>query len=244
MPRYGLPAAHIGRKPAGGFRQRASVQAKARFGPWRPVMAILLLAMLLLGGRRAEPAVAAESQAAADMVSTDENASHVSLLPSPKGGNALLVEYPWQTHRQASLEICVVPNMAETALPRRPLRLVSSHVRGDAKADYYRAWDRGSAGAAVRSLPLGDATWDLIAGINWRGTSGVCATRKIFEKDAVTATWAVFWPLEPWSVDSRELRLELPPGQFREAGQMHVWFLRGEKVLWQQRLSWPGEERR
>jgi len=39
------------------------------------------------------------------------------------------------------------------------------------------------------------------------------------------------------------LNLDLPPEYFAEPGMLFVWFLRGEKVLWQEVEAWPGYSR-
>lgn len=196
----------------------------------------------LSGGVMSPSLVVAESQATAGLVATEENASYASLLPNQQGGVDLLVNYPWHLHDRPSLEICLIPegSQADAPMPRNPSRLVSTHLRGKAKADYYRAWDRGSAGTAGKTLQFDGVDWEVLSGINWRGTAGACAMRQVLVKKSLVTAWAAFWPLEPWSIDSRRLRLELPADSFREAGQMRIWFLRDEKVLWRQRLAWPG----
>ena len=36
------------------------------------------------------------------------------------------------------------------------------------------------------------------------------------------------------------LSLDLPRDRFAQAGLLHVWFLRSNRVLWEETLPWPG----
>ena len=51
---------------------------------------------------------------------------------------------------------------------------------------------------------------------------------------------AVFLQLDAWSINDHSLSLDLPREVFKAKGTLFVWFLRGEKVLWEERISWPG----
>ena len=35
--------------------------------------------------------------------------------------------------------------------------------------------------------------------------------------------------------------LDLPRDSFSQRGQLHVWFLRGGRVLWEETVAWPGK---
>ena len=60
------------------------------------------------------------------------------------------------------------------------------------------------------------------------------------DADQVPGAMAVFCFLESWSVDKNWLCLDLPRSHFSQAGELYVWFLRGDRIVWEQKLHWPG----
>jgi hypothetical protein len=48
--------------------------------------------------------------------------------------------------------------------------------------------------------------------------------------------------LAPWRIDDRTLSIDFPPDYFDKPGKMRVWFLRGDKIIWDDELSWPGRK--
>jgi hypothetical protein len=50
----------------------------------------------------------------------------------------------------------------------------------------------------------------------------------------------IFYFLKSWAIDPETLRLELPAKQYGKPGRLRVWFLRGDSVVWQQTVEWPG----
>ena len=50
----------------------------------------------------------------------------------------------------------------------------------------------------------------------------------------------VFPQLDVWAVDEGHLNFDLPPDVFEKPGKLFVWFLRGNRLLWEEQVDWPG----
>ena len=51
---------------------------------------------------------------------------------------------------------------------------------------------------------------------------------------------AVFLLLDSWAINDHLLNLDLPRDTFSQPGLLHVWFMRGGEVMWEETVPWPG----
>ena len=51
---------------------------------------------------------------------------------------------------------------------------------------------------------------------------------------------AVYLQLDTWAVDKEALSLDLAHEEFTQPGTLFVWFFRGNKVVWEEQVRWPG----
>ena len=74
----------------------------------------------------------------------------------------------------------------------------------------------------------------------WRHDAG--RTAETPEKNSsLIGTTAVFYPPDAWAINDRLLLLDLPRDSFDKPGKLYIWFLRGDRILWQEELMWPGQ---
>ena len=50
----------------------------------------------------------------------------------------------------------------------------------------------------------------------------------------------MFLQLDSWAINDQMLSLDLARHVFIKSGKLFVWFLRGDKVLWEEKIDWPG----
>ncbi len=51
---------------------------------------------------------------------------------------------------------------------------------------------------------------------------------------------AAYLQLDTWAVDQETLSLDLARDEFAKSGTLFVWFFRGNQVVWEEQIRWPG----
>ena len=51
---------------------------------------------------------------------------------------------------------------------------------------------------------------------------------------------AAYLQLDTWAVDQETLSLDLARDEFAKPGTLFVWFFRGDQVVWEEQIRWPG----
>ena len=112
----------------------------------------------------------------------------------------------------------------------------------------YHCLDGADDSDMVDSLLLDKIDFHIIARRNSLGRPAVLVVpedkaTKLHGKEAefTAAIRAVFPLLDAWAVNDRLLTLDLPRDSFSQRGQLHVWFLRGSRVMWEETVAWPGK---
>jgi hypothetical protein len=125
----------------------------------------------------------------------------------------------------------------------RPLFFVSNFMKGSLTVDVFRCRDEATSGRVDKSLTEKGIALQILGQRNSAGKPAVCVARRVPSDDPAPGTAAVFCLLRSWSISKRMLYLDLPREYFAEAGKMHVWFLRGDRIVWQEEFDWSGWER-
>jgi len=155
------------------------------------------------------------------------------------GRPAVVVSYPWSAHEGASIEVRLVAGEQPAGTQFHPIQFISRHCKGDAKVKIYRARDQAIDAPTHKSHKDPDLEFEIFGQQSTAGRAAVVVVPKLAEGEPPGAS-AVFCFLESWSLDRQRLWLDLPRTGFAPPGELYVWFLRGDRLLWEEKLQWPG----
>jgi len=171
---------------------------------------------------------------------------HLSLFELEEGLPLLVVDYPWKVHAKTSIEVQLVPSGAE---PGRiePFLFRHRFFHGGVLVAAYECLDEAARSPASITFTEDETDWEIVGGRNDLGRPAIRVLRRYSAEDRRSlggdpGALAVFLFLEHWAVRPDRLHLELPARDFAGPGTLHVWFLRGERVLWTETLAWPGRK--
>jgi hypothetical protein len=172
----------------------------------------------------------------------DSAGRYVSIDKIKTGENVLVVRYPWRVHEKASIEVRLITEKKDMDARVRPLRFATLHFGDDAERRILRASDNALAHPSDGTAEAGGLTWRIVARGNHLGRAAVWFVNAAKKDSSLPGTAAALSPLDPWAIGDRLLMLDLPHDSFAQPGKLHVWFLRGERILWHEELSWPGQK--
>jgi hypothetical protein len=152
----------------------------------------------------------------------------------------LVITYPWKVHLRPSIEVRLVTGKDADLSDVRPLFFVKEYMKGAVTVNVYHCLDRAAGVPQRHAFTENGIELEILGRRNSLGRPSVCVARRVPDDDPAPGAAAVFCLLPSWAVDKGLLRLELPPDYFGDAGRIYVWFLRGGKVLWEERADWPG----
>ena len=209
---------------------------------------------------RAELPDAAAASATAETKKEKDNAtSYVTLVRERSGQQTLAIHYRWNVHSQASVEVRLMPADAPAANVA-PLYFVREYFKGDVSRKIYHCLDAAEGHETADSFTKDKLDFQIIGRRNALDRPAVLilphvqpekpsdkaadkAPKNPSDKavESADSPRAVFPLLDAWALNDRSLSLELPRETFATAGQLHVWFLRSDRVLWEETVPWPGD---
>ncbi len=203
-----------------------------------PIRPLLLLAALLLACQAAAVAQIADSPQSPP--NKPKPVSAATLVEERSGRNTLVVRYPWKVHRHPSIEVRLVTGEQADLSSARPWFFVHEYLKGDVTVHVYHCQDAAAGTGITQPMTKNEIDFEIIGRRNSLGKPSVCIARRVSNDDPAPGAAAVFCLLPSWSLNRGLLNLDLPPEYFAKSGKLFVWFLRDERVLWEQRLDWPG----
>jgi hypothetical protein len=175
-----------------------------------------------------------------------DSADYVSVEKISSGENVLAVRYPWKKHEKASLEVRLIPDKNDFAARVKPLRLASMRIEPETQKHIFKMFDDALTRPSTWSAEIGGIRWEIFAQANYRDRGAywfITTPEKGAKKEnEFFGNAAVFTLLDPWVIDNRLMMFDLPRKYFGKPGKMYVWFLRGDRIVWQQELMWPGQQ--
>jgi hypothetical protein len=215
----------------------------------RPLPLVLLAPCLgcLISLAGAAPPEEAVSPGAAPAAAKQGNrTSYVSIVRGRGGQQTLVIDYRWKLHRDASVEVQLVP--AEARSPAvAPLYFASEYFKRDVSRKVFHCLDAADMREAVDSFTQDKIDFEIIGRRNWLGRAAVVVLARDTPEPAhgkevktVDSPRAAFLMLECWALGDQSLGLDLPRDRFAPPGTLHVWFLRSNRVLWEETVAWPG----
>jgi hypothetical protein len=166
----------------------------------------------------------------------------VSLERSAAGENVLLVDYPWRKHEKPSIEVRLITEKSAYAARAKPQRLAEMPIDEKMQRRIYTAFDTAIDRPSTGKFEIGGMKWDIYARSNHLGQGALWFVNTPEAKDDKSGAAAVFFPPDPWAVNDRVLLLDLPRETFYKPGKLHVWFLRCDRIVWQEEIDWPGQK--
>lgn len=189
----------------------------------------------------------ARTWTSAELGGTREPYAEITLAVT--GKPLLAIHYPWQAHERPSVEVRVLSDDEPDSAEIRPLLFVGSLMKGEIASAVYECRDKAAQTPQKKTVRIQNRDFEMLADRNLLtkpATTVVLPERPTKDGSPERgagidgAARAVFFLLESWSVDSRTLWLELPPGYFAKPGRLRVWFLRQGNPVWWKTLAWPG----
>jgi hypothetical protein len=166
------------------------------------------------------------------------------------GRRTLAVDYRWKVHADASIEVRLVAAGADGSLAA-PVYFLSEYFRGDVRLKTYHCHTAADKEETTDSFVRDNTEFKIVGRRNSLDRPAVLVLPRDQAKKAhggnpefVVTPKAVFLLLDSWAVNDHLLALDLPREEFSEAGTLHVWFLRSERVLWEETVRWPGYGKR
>jgi hypothetical protein len=249
-------------KPAGGGL--LFLRHMPRSGDWLMQRSILL--MLVLAWLPSAWCMAAEpfTKSPKGENPIPQATPKVSIFTQNTGGRVLQIDYPWQAYKKASVEVWLVTENSPAFARVKPLNFVNDRLNGETSVKVGQCLAAAYGVGLTQSIPGDRVNYKIVGCCNSLGKPAVSIvgkskedmgtledkgkSPKTKEKQQDTeqepplpfGAWAAFCDLENWSANRHELSLDLSPDHFAKPGKLYVWFLRGDTMLWEERLDWKG----
>jgi|GEM_PF-1980189 len=155
----------------------------------------------------------------------------------------LRIAYPWKAYSRASVELRFFGSSEEDDERIRPLFFRTRYWNGKLLQTGYECLVAASDVPIYRHISSHGWDWHLLADRSPIGRPGLCIVREIPADPRVRTgpALAVVYPLlEHWAEDETHLWLELPGRYYPHPGQLRIWFLRDNRVVWTRKFAWPG----
>jgi hypothetical protein len=157
------------------------------------------------------------------------------------GRRTLSIDYRWQMHPKASVEVRLVPSeRAARGTTVVPVCFAGEQMKGKIQEKVYKCLDSAETQDMVESFTKDKMVYRIVGAKNSLGRAAVYVLPYNEGEEPEQRPGAVFLQLDAWSLGDHELSLDLPRDVFKAKGLLFVWFLRGEKVLWEEKVAWPG----
>ena len=188
----------------------------------------------------------------------------ISLANRNTGERLLQIDYPWQAFKKASVEVWLVTKNSPAHARIKPLYFVDQRLKGEVSVKVGECLAEAYGVGKTQLIPDERAVFRIIGVRNSLGKPAVSIVGRSKEDQTTPediakskkkanklenteeepplpfGTWAAFCDLENWAANRHELSLDLPPEYFAKPGKLYVWFLRGDTILWEERLEWKG----
>ncbi len=164
----------------------------------------------------------------------------MSIIPEPGGQKALTIHFRWSLYPKASVEVRLVPGSDGKGATVAPIYF-SEHLSLQVREALYTCLDHLGEGGRIHSFTKNKIVYDMIGRRNSLGNQGVHV--EVHAEDSKTPEVnpaAAYLQLDTWAVDPETLSLDLPRDAFARSGTLFVWFFRGDQVVWQEQIRWPG----
>ena len=170
---------------------------------------------------------------------TTSGPTSINVFPTPGGLKTLNIRFRWPLFTDSRIEVRLVPSADDKQIAAAPVYFYE-HLKGKVQQDFFDCLDHPDDGGKTHSFTKDKTVYKMIGRQNSLGNQGVhvfvsSETPKKTDKPA-----AVYLQLDTWAVDKQVLSLDLAREEFTQPGTLFVWFFRGNKVVWEEQVRWPG----
>jgi hypothetical protein len=166
--------------------------------------------------------------------------SQIAVVAESGNRQTLNVNYRWRVHANASVEVRLIPGDERKNVSVVPVYFRGEYFTSEVSQKVYRCLDAAADRAPVESFTKDKMTFKIVGGRNSLGNSAVYVLPYNEGSTPEKRPGAVFLELASWAVNDSALSLDLPRSVFTQSGTLVVWFIRGEQIVWQEKLAWPG----
>ena len=153
----------------------------------------------------------------------------------------LWIDYRWNLHDKASVEVRLVTGQkAAKGVIVVPVYFVGEQLNAQIQQRAYRCLDRAGDATTTDSFTADKMVYKIIGQRNSLGRPALYVLPYTEGGTPAERPGAVFLQLDAWAINDHLLSLDLPRDGFTEAGTLFVWFLRGDRMLWEKKVAWPG----
>jgi len=163
----------------------------------------------------------------------------IAILAQPDGQKTLNIHFRWSLISDPSIEIRLVPGPETKGVAVAPVYF-HEHLKGRVREELYHCLDQTDNGGKRYSFTKDKIVYNMIGHPNSLGNQGVHVQVSSETPKKSDMPAAAYLQLDTWAVDKETLSLDLAHDEFAQPGTLFVWFFRGDKVIWEEQLRWPG----
>lgn len=154
----------------------------------------------------------------------------------------LKIHYPWRQYSNASIELRLVTS--PDADPREiiPIHFKGNLMHGQAIIDVTSARTDAFSSGNTKIREIGGMEFSIRGERNLLGRPSVHMVTQFGNDQPAPGTFVVYPYPEDWALDADDLFIPVPVKEFAKSGELNIWFMRGGRSIWHQKLWWPGYE--
>jgi len=174
------------------------------------------------------------------LVDTKEGVDYAKIEIYRRKIKALRISYPWRQYADASIELRLVTSPDADPREINPLHFIGDLMRGKVIVDVTSARTGAFSSGSTKPLKVRGMDFSIRGKRNLTGRPSVHLVTQFENDQPAPGTVAIYPYLEDWATGATELFIDVPKEEFVKRGELHIWFMRGGKALWHQKLWWPG----
>jgi hypothetical protein len=169
----------------------------------------------------------------------------MAVVNQPGGMKALSIHFRWSLYPNSSVEVRLAPGAQAKGSMLAPIYF-NENLTGKVRDAFYVCLDHTGESGHVHTFSKDKITYKMIGRRNALDKQGVHVqvhpeeTKKGTEEQPAAA----FLQLDTWAVNPETLSLDMPRDEFPKPGTLFVWFFRGDRVVWEEQIRWPGYKSR
>jgi len=163
------------------------------------------------------------------------------VITAARGGlKSLTIHFRWSLFPKASIEVRLVPGPERRGVTVAPIYFWEN-LQGAVREALYSCLDHPGEGGRTHSFTKDKVVYKMIGHRNSLGNQGVHVQVHPEASDKSESNpAAAYLQLDTWAVDQETLSLDLDRDEFAKPGTLFVWFFRGNQLVWQEQIRWPG----
>jgi hypothetical protein len=157
------------------------------------------------------------------------------------GKRVLTIHFRWSLFPNSSVEVRLKPDAGAGNVSPEPVYFFEQ-LKGPVRDALFKCLDHTGEAGFTHTFSKEGLTYTMIGSRNSLGKQAVHVevhpddNNKTADKNPAAA----YLQLDTWSVDPETLSLDLERDEFTKPGKLYVWFFRGDQIVWNEQIRWPG----